>query len=333
MHMADALITPAVGGIMLAISMGNIGHSTHRLKQNMDEKLVPLMGVMGAFIFASQMINFTIPGTGSSGHIGGGILLAALLGPHAAFLSLSGVLLIQSLLFADGGLLALGCNIFNLGFIPCFIAYPLIFQRMTKPGLTRKRMTAASILAVVVGLQLGSMSVIFQTLASGITDIPLGTFALLMQPIHLAIGLVEGIVTAAILNFIFQTHPHLIEQHAVKKDDAASIKGLVVALGSLCMIVGGFLSLFASESPDGLEWSLKGATGLMEFESTGIFHKVASQWQQATAYLPDYTFKNDNGSTWIPGTSFSGLVGGAVAMVLIWMTGRMIVRGRRKAKC
>ena len=105
-------------------------YSAKKLKNNLDEHKVPLMGVLGAFIFAAQMINFTIPATGSSGHLGGGMILAILLGPTAAFLVMASVLTVQALFFADGGLLALGCNIFNLGFFPCFIAFPFIYKRI-----------------------------------------------------------------------------------------------------------------------------------------------------------------------------------------------------------
>ena len=87
-----------------------------------------MMGVMGAFVFAAQMINFTIPGTGSSGHLTGGLMLTALLGPYAGFLTMVGILAIQCLLFADGGLLALGCNIWNMAFYGCFISSMLIFK-------------------------------------------------------------------------------------------------------------------------------------------------------------------------------------------------------------
>ena len=115
MHMADALLSPAVGATMWAGSLATIGYSSRKLKENLDNKTIPLMGIMGAFIFAAQMINFTIPGTGSSGHIGGGMILAVILGPFAAFLSIPSVLVVQALFFADGGLLALGCNIWNMG--------------------------------------------------------------------------------------------------------------------------------------------------------------------------------------------------------------------------
>ena len=116
MHMSDALLSPAVGGVMTAVSAGAIGFAVKKIAgANFDEKKIPLMGVMGAFVFAGQMINFTIPLTGSSGHIGGGILLAALLGPFPALLTLASVLLIQCMFFADGGLLSLGSNVFNMG--------------------------------------------------------------------------------------------------------------------------------------------------------------------------------------------------------------------------
>ena len=117
MHMADALLSPTVGTVMLTATGLVAAYSARKVQNQLDDKKIPLMGVLGAFLFAAQMINFAIPGTGSSGHLGGGLLLAILLGPHAAFLTLASVLTIQALFFADGGLLALGCNIFNLGFI------------------------------------------------------------------------------------------------------------------------------------------------------------------------------------------------------------------------
>ena len=126
MHMADALISPAVGGTMWAASAAAIGWSARRLRREeagagTAGDRTALMGVLGAFVFAAQMINISIPATGSSGHLGGGILLAALLGPWAALPVIASVLIVQALFFADGGLLALGCNIVNLGVIPCLL--------------------------------------------------------------------------------------------------------------------------------------------------------------------------------------------------------------------
>jgi len=190
MHMADALLSPAVGATMWAGSMATLGYSSKKLKDNIDNKTIPLMGVMGAFIFAAMMINFTIPGTGSSGHIGGGMILTVILGPYAAFLVLASVLMVQALFFADGGLLALGCNIWNLGIYPCFIAYPLIYKPIAGDGTSTKRIYIAAIVSVVIALQLGAFSVVLETFSSGRSELPFSTFVLLMQPIHLAIGFV-----------------------------------------------------------------------------------------------------------------------------------------------
>ena len=141
--MADALVSPAVGGTMLAVSAAAIACSAAKIKkEDLAEKKLPIMGIMGAFVFAAQMSNFTIPGTGSSGHIGGGMLLAAVLGPFPALITISAVLIIQCLLFADGGLLALGCNIFNMGVIPCLLVYPLISRPLAKK-MNPKSLSAA----------------------------------------------------------------------------------------------------------------------------------------------------------------------------------------------
>ena len=152
MHMADALLSPVVGGTAWAATAGLIGYSSRKLRDGMDDRRIPLMGVLGAFIFAAQMINFAIPATGSSGHLGGGMILAILLGPQAAFLTLASVLTVQAMFLADGGLLALGCNIFNLGFFPCFIAYPLIYRSIASGHRSRWRIVTASLIAALVGL-------------------------------------------------------------------------------------------------------------------------------------------------------------------------------------
>ena len=207
MHMADALLSPAVGGAMLAISAGVLGYSIRDVRKNFQEKRIPLMGVAGAFVFAAQMVNFAIPGTGSSGHIGGAVLLAALLGPAPAFIVMAGVLLIQALFFADGGLLAWGCNLFNLGFFGCFLAYPYVFRPIAGKRMSRGRIFAASLLACIVSLELGAFAVTLETLLSGITELPFSLFAAVMLPIHLAIAVGEGIATGAVLIFLRRNLP------------------------------------------------------------------------------------------------------------------------------
>lgn len=334
MHMADALITPAVGSVMMAASAGAIGYSVKKVKEELDDKKVPLMGVMGAFVFAGQMINFTIPATGSSGHIGGGILLAALLGPYAAFLVISSVIIIQALFFADGGLLALGCNIFNMGFFACFIAYPLIYRNIVKKSFTPKRITFGTIASVVIGLQFGAFSVVLQTLVSGVTELPFVSFAALMQPIHLVIGLIEGIATAAVLNFIYQCNPTLLDGsgESAGKEKIAKKKVIVILL-IMAVMIGGAFSLFASANPDGLEWSIEGVAGIAELEAEGPAYQIAAKIQDFTALLPDYSFKNGTEANAAAGTSASGIIGGGIALAFACLAGYLISRYKKKVKC
>ncbi len=259
MHMADALITPVVGGVMTATTVGVTAYSIKKLDLGIDNKKIPLMGVMGAFIFAAQMINFAIPGTGSSGHIGGGLLLAIMLGPHAGFLVMASILLIQSLFFADGGILALGCNIFNLGFFACYIGYNFIYRPIVRKGYTNSNIYLAAILSAVIGLQLGSLGVVLQTIISGRTGFSLVTFLSFMQPIHLVIGLVEGLVTASVVAFLYKVSPELLQSVSYEYNvkSARRFKVGIVALLIAAVFIGGYLSKFASEDPDGLEWSIE----------------------------------------------------------------------------
>ncbi|GAK55684.1 cobalamin/vitamin B12 biosynthesis CbiM protein [Candidatus Vecturithrix granuli] len=327
MHMADALLSPAVGGTMWAATATLIGYSTKKVQQTLDDSTTPLMGVLGAFIFAAQMINFTIPATGSSGHLGGGMILAILLGPPAAFLTMASVLTIQSLFFADGGLLALGCNIFNLGFFPCFLVYPLIYQKIAGNHPTRGRIVTGSVISAIIGLQLGAFGVVLETMFSGISELPFTQFVLLMQPIHLAIGVVEGLATAAVIMFIWQARPELLERATpgagVKR---FAIKPVLVGLIAATILTAGILSWFASAHPDGLEWAMFHTAGTEELETpeNSIYSSLATI-QEKTAILPDYSFKKpetqteEKSETWPavdPGTSVSGLVGGAVVFLI-----------------
>jgi len=331
MHMADALLSPAVGGAMWAGSLGTLIYCAKKLREKMDEKMIPLMGVLGAFIFAGQMINFTIPVTGSSGHIGGGMILTILLGPYAAFLVIASVLVIQALFFADGGLLALGANIWNMGIYPAFIAYPLIYKAIVKKNASNKAITIASVLSVVIGLQLGALSVVLETKSSGITELPLGTFLLLMQPIHLAIGLIEGFVTAGIVIYVRSLRPDIVDDlEGVKAlSTGGSLKKVIIALGILAVITGGAFSWFASTHPDGLEWSIEKIYGKSEVpERQNPISGILKEIQKKTAILPDYslpsTSKEEEKPSW-PAvdtvTSLSGLLGGIMVLVVVVIFG------------
>ncbi|MFZ7134380.1 MAG: energy-coupling factor ABC transporter permease [Eubacteriales bacterium] len=332
MHMADALITPIVGGAMWAASTGVGGYSIKKIKTELADKKIPLMGVMGAFVFASQMINFTIPGTGSSGHIGGGMLLAILLGPYAGFLTMASILIIQALFFADGGLLALGCNVFNMGFFTCFITYPFIFKKIIQKGFTKKRLFIASILSVVIGLQLGALSVVLETVLSGKTELPFNTFVLLMQPIHLAIGIVEGLITAAVVTFVWNVRPEILEDAETKRIiSKRSIGRVLIGLVIATVFIGGLFSWFASSNPDGLEWAMLQTAGTAELETDSIIHQGAATIQEKLAFLPDYAFKNGESDAAIKaGTSISGIIGGFLTLTLAVGIGIISSKFRKK---
>lgn len=330
MHMADALIAPAAAGTMYACSAAAAGFSIKKVRLEDDPKKIPAMGVMGAFVFAAQMINFTIPGTGSSGHLCGGVLLTAILGPYAGFLTMIGVLLIQCLLFADGGLLALGCNIWNMAFYGCFIGGFLIWKQMMKNGISRGKIIFASVAACVVTLQLGAFSVTLETLASGVTELPFSVFAAAMQPIHLAIGLVEGAITAAVLIFVYEARPELIwtgeRGQRAGRAGRLSFKKTMLALTAAAAVTAGGISLLASAYPDGLEWSIEKITGSTELAASGQVHILAEKIQSATAFLPDYMFRHTDSAA---GTSVSGIVGGA-AVILICVLACYVFRFFRK---
>ena len=313
MHMADALVAPAVAGTMYVASTIAAGYSVKQVRLEDDAKKIPVMGVMGAFVFATQMLNFTIPGTGSSGHLCGGMMLSALLGPYAGFLTMIGVLLVQCLLFADGGLLALGCNIWNMAFYGCFIGALLIWRPIMRRGATRGRIITASLLGCIVTLQLGAFSVSLETLASGISELPFTVFVATMQPIHLAIGAVEGLITAAVLIFIYEARPELLWGVGEKSvsDGKLTFKNTIVVLAVAAAICGGIISLFASSHPDGLEWSMERIAGTTELEASGGAYTAADSIQSTTSLLPDYAFANSDSAA---GTSFSGIIGGLVVI-------------------
>ena len=348
MHMADALLAPAVAATMYVATGVTAGVSVRSLRKDENTAKLPTMAVASALVFAGQMINYTIPGTGSSGHLCGGMLLSALLGPQAGFLSMVVILAIQALFFADGGLLALGANCWNMAFYGCFVGYSLLWRPILRSrggsrAATRLKILLASVLGCIVTLQLGAFSVVLETSLSGITELPFGAFVGVMQPIHLAIGLVEGLITSAVLLFVYEARPELLTE--VKTDGTksrCSLKTTLVILAVVVAVVGGGLSLLASSNPDGLEWSMFGNTeagygenmGLDE-ENYGVSGKAAdtaAAIQDKTAFMPDYAFSDSDSPA---GTSTAGLVGSAIVAltaVAVCLAGGFFRKRKRAAE-
>lgn len=314
--MSDALLSPTVAAVAGAIAVTLVGVGVKRVGEQADtlspalrRSLLPMMGVLGAFIFAAQMINFTIPGTGSSGHLVGGILLAALLGPWPAFLTLTTVLIIQCLIFADGGFLALGCNIINMAAMSCLVAYPIFFRLVIQPHASIARLTAASILASVMALFLGAVAVTAETSLSGITALPMRQFLLYMVAIHLVVGLCEGIATAAVLGLVVKFRPDIIEGFDNDSRQPHHTTGRIIALFAIAaLLIGASFSWVASSKPDGLEWSIEKVAKeeVLPLPDTR-YHASAAELQEQTALMPDYD------------TSLAGILGSGAIIVVVFV--------------
>lgn len=269
MHLGNGFICPVTGLPMLAVAAGTAFYAFKKAKKDLTkDKIMPAV-MLSALVFALQIINFAIPATGSSGHIVGGVLLAALIGPFAAFLAMCSILLVQAVFFADGGLFALGCNIFNMGFLACFVAYPFLF----KPLEERNKPVLGAIIASVAALQFGSIAVVLEGALSGSIQLSsLLNFTALMQAIHLPIGLVEGIVTGAVVVIAKQVKP----------------ANLSIAFGGISLILAGFISQYASTKPDGLEWSLLNISDAFISQTQSSLYAISEALQAKTSILLNF---------------------------------------------
>ncbi|MBQ9146148.1 MAG: energy-coupling factor ABC transporter permease [Rikenellaceae bacterium] len=316
MHMSDTLISPAVAAVtslaavaLVAVAVRRIG----RADRLATTRLIPLMGVMGALVFAAQMLNFSIPGTGSSGHIVGGVLLAAVLGEWAGFLTLTSVIVVQCLLFADGGLMTLGCNILNMAALSCLVAYPLIFKPLVRGNGSTARWAAASVATSIVALEMGAMGVTIESELSGITALPYGRFLAFMLPIHLLVGLGEGLATAAIVASLRRFRADLlVDATPTKPRPRGAIMAATVVVALVAASVAGSI---ASSQPDGLEWSVERTTEGAEItDNQTLAHRSASALQRTTALMPDYE------------ASMAGLVGVGATVALVFALTRLVRR-------
>lgn len=306
MHMSDTLISPAVAVATSIVAAALVVVATRKIgrtERHNTTRLIPLMGVMGALVFAAQMLNFAIPATGSSGHIVGGVLLAAVLGEWAGFLTLTSVIIVQCLLFADGGLMTLGCNVLNMAALSCLVAYPLVFKPLIHNHNSPSRWAAASIATSITALAMGALAVTIETELSGITALPYGRFLSFMLPIHLLIGVGEGLATAAVIASLRRYRPDLLfdSTEPTARPRTQFIAITVVA----ALLVASVAGTVASSRPDGLEWSIERTTAGVEIaESQSPLHHRAARIQRTTALLPDYE------------ASMAGLVGVGATLVV-----------------
>ena len=254
MHIPDGFISPAVAGATGLVSVAALGIALGRYSQGeslpgtqntFGTRRAPILGLTTAFIFAAQMVNFPVAG-GTSGHLLGGALAAVVLGsPWAASICIATVLIIQAVLFADGGITALGANIFNMGFIGVWVGWILTQTLHRLFGGSRGRLPLAAGIAAAVSVAVAAIAASIELALSGTASLNIVLPA--MTGIHILIGIGEGLITGGVISYLATVRPDLLP------GEQGEFKGWVVPVVSI-LLVAGVLSLFASSFPDGLDW-------------------------------------------------------------------------------
>ncbi len=309
MHTPNHLTSPtmAIVGGVVAIALIAVAISKASKQDSTREKL-PLVGALGAFIFACQMFNFPLATIGCSGHLVGGVLLAALLGPWLGFLTLAGVLTLQSLLFADGGLLTLGWNIVNMAAIGALVVYPLLFRPIARgSGASPARLFVASLVSSTVAIALGATAVVIESALSNISALPMATFFANMLPIHLLIGLCEGAITGLVVAIVAKREPTTLElYYTPTKHLRANFGGTYSTFAICALLIGGVLTLVASESPDGMNWAIERTLEGGSIAPSALHHNV-ELLQSSIAIAPDYQ------------GNYTGLIATAAILLFGWV--------------
>ena len=308
MHIPDGFIdgkTAATTGVLSAVG---VGLALRQIQRELPARRVPLLGLSAAFLFAAQMVNFPVAG-GTSGHLVGGVLVAALLGPGAAVVVVTAVLIVQCFLFADGGMMALGANIFNMGIIDGVAGY-LIYRLVCRwiPG-ARGRVTAVAF-AGWCATVLAAISCAGQLAWSG--TVPWSAAFPAMAGVHMLIGIGEGLISALVYVAIQRTRPELIPENNLAAQPGR--RGELIGFGLLAALgVAIFVAPFACPWPDGLE-AVAAKLGFEHKTAAPVFH----------APVPDYHMP---GIHWAVGaTAAAGALGALVVCALAWMLGRLLVR-------
>ncbi len=247
LHIPDGFLsTPiAVVGWVLAVVM--IAMALRQTRSQLGERQVPILGVLAAFIFAAQAINFPVAG-GTSGHLLGGALAAIVLGPWAAVLVMTAVVGLQGLLFQDGGLIVMGWNIVNMGILTAFVGAAVYRMVERVMGKSRSALNIGGALAAWISVEAGASATAIQLALSGTS--PFGITVPAMVGVHALIGIGEAIITVGALVLIAQTRPDLLR---MGKQAPGTRSALWVAAGLLIAVIVASLSFVASPAPDGLE--------------------------------------------------------------------------------
>ena len=301
MHIPDGFLSVLVSIVLWIVSLAVIAIALRRTGETLGERQVPLMGVVAAAIFAGQMLNFSVTG-GTSGHLLGAAIAAVLLGPWPAVLAMTSVVAVQALLFQDGGILALGANIFNMAVVGVFVAY---FVYTALSGVLRGRswgILASGFAAGWASIFIAALCAALQLAMSGTSPANIAVPA--MGGVHALIGVGEGLITVGALAFVLAARKDLL---GVGQARQASDKGVLIG-GGLIALALAVLSPLASTNPDGLEWVAE-EHGFLETAQAALYNIV-----------PDYAMPGISDPALA--TIVAGIVGAAIVFGVAYGIGR-----------
>ena len=250
MHVPDGFMNVTISAATGVISFGTLWAYIRSAKDLIADKFIALTGMMSALIFVLQMINFPIA-AGTSGHLLGGALAVIVLGPRLGLICLSVVVIIQSLLFADGGLSALGVNVLNMAIVTSATSWFIVKYWIKFIGKNKTSIVSVSVLAGILSVVFSSIAFTIQYAIGGTISIPVGTVLLAMVTTHFIIGFGEGIITALIITLLIRVRPDLI--YAYERSDENTTKVSFYGLFIILILLLSLVTPFASSSPDGLE--------------------------------------------------------------------------------
>jgi len=307
LHIPDGFLSPVVAIVGWLLAVAAIAYALRQTRGQLGERQIPLMGVLAAFIFAAQAINFPVAG-GTSGHLLGGTLAAIILGPWAAVLVMTAVIGVQALLFQDGGLLVLGFNIVNMGVLTAFTGHFLYQALKRMLGTGRSSLLAAGAVGAWLSVIVGAMATAVELAFSGTT--PLGVALPAMAGVHVLIGIGEALITVGALGFIFATRRDLLDL-GEKAPAKATANWVGVGLGFALLVA--IFSFAASRQPDGLE---------RVAEDTGFL---------GTALDPNYKLLPDYTIPFIGNELLSGILAVVVGTLVVFGIGWVVARIQAKS--
>lgn len=311
MHAPDGFLNAGTAVATGAISVGTVGVALRQVRETVQEKQIPLAGIASAFIFAAQMFNFPVA-AGTTGHLLGGALAAILLGPHMGALVVTIVVVVQALVFADGGLTALGYNVLNMAIIPAYGGYAVfrMFRRMVPKN--SGGVVAATGLAGLVSVVLSAMAFSIQWLFGATAPVSFAQVFTAMVGVHLLIGVGEGVISALAVGAVMSSRSDLVEgasdlhRSQLKESRPVPLRTFVIGGLLAALLIGAVVSQFAVDNPDGLE-SVAIETG---FTESGQDHALSGSIfaDYATAGLDNETLS----------LAIAGIAGTLITLAVGW---------------